>query len=289
VKISKEIKVGLLVIFSSFILYIGFNFLKGNEVFSSNNIYYTIYSNSAGLNLSNPILINGFSVGSVKDIKILKDRNYSILVVFEVKKDIIINKKTIAKLITSDLLGSRAIELIISKKGASLNNHDTILGDIEQSLKDVFISSTAPVIDDINITVRLINNFINKISNSKINLIFYNIREITSNLKSIIFINKNNINVTVSNIAKISNILANKENGISFFLSELNKSVNKLNLIFDKKNKGTLIQLIYDESIYYNFNKVLIDLDKILVDFKKNPNRYVSFSIFGKNDKNLKK
>jgi phospholipid/cholesterol/gamma-HCH transport system substrate-binding protein len=228
-------------------------------------------------------------VGSVKDIKILKDRNYSILVVFEVKKDIIINKKTIAKLITSDLLGSRAIELIISKKGASLNNHDTILGDIEQSLKDVFISSTAPVIDDINITVRLINNFINKISNSKINLIFYNIREITSNLKSIIFINKNNINVTVSNIAKISNILANKENGISFFLSELNKSVNKLNLIFDKKNKGTLIQLIYDESIYYNFNKVLIDLDKILVDFKKNPNRYVSFSIFGKNDKNLKK
>ena len=159
----------MLIIFSLTIFYIGLNFLKGNEIFSEKNTYYTIYNKSAGLNISNPILINGFCVGMVKDIKILKNKNYSILVTFKIDKDLLIKDSTIAKLVSSDLLGSRAIELITSEVGTPLKNYDTIIGDIEQSLKDVFIESTTPVIDDINITIRLINNFITNISNYLVN------------------------------------------------------------------------------------------------------------------------
>ena len=132
----------MLIIFSLTIFYIGLNFLKGNEIFSKKNTYYTIYNKSAGLNISNPILINGFCVGMVKDIKILKNKNYSILVTFKIDKDLLIKDSTIAKLVSSDLLGSRAIELITSEVGTPLKKYDTII-DLE---KDSSVVSADPKI-----------------------------------------------------------------------------------------------------------------------------------------------
>jgi len=280
-RLNKEIKIGLLSIFSLTIFYIGLSFLKGNEIFSSKNIYYTIYNKSAGLNISNPILINGFCVGMVKNIKILQNRDYSILVTFEVDKNLLIKNSTIAKLISSDLLGSRAIELIIPEIGVPLKNYDTIVSDIEQSLKDVFIESTTPVIDDINITVRLINSFITNISKEKINMAFSNLEKATQKIKEIININKKNINIAGNNIANISNTFSDEKNGIKPLLNKLNKIGSKVEGIFNKKNKsrGTLKKIIHDESLYINFNKLLINLNEILVDLKKNPKRYINISL----------
>ena len=77
---SKEFKVGLLTIISGTILYLGFNFLKGKDFFSKTNKYYTIYANIDGLNVSNPVIVNGFSVGRVSAIRIMQELDNKVLV-----------------------------------------------------------------------------------------------------------------------------------------------------------------------------------------------------------------
>jgi hypothetical protein len=64
-KISNELKVGLLAVAAIFILIIGFNFLKGQSVFSKPFILYARFPNIGSLEKSNLVKINGLDVGTV--------------------------------------------------------------------------------------------------------------------------------------------------------------------------------------------------------------------------------
>ena len=64
-KITNETKVGILAAFSIAALIIGYNFLKGNSLFSSETLLYARYTRVDGLAISKPVLINGFQIGRV--------------------------------------------------------------------------------------------------------------------------------------------------------------------------------------------------------------------------------
>ncbi|MBV5343098.1 MCE family protein, partial [bacterium] len=66
---TREVKVGIMVTISIFVLYFGLNFLKGIDVFSPISTYYAVYNNIDGLVPSSPILIKGYKVGQVEEIK----------------------------------------------------------------------------------------------------------------------------------------------------------------------------------------------------------------------------
>ncbi len=85
---SKEFKVGILVTIIIFIIYVGANFLKGKDIFSTSNIYYTTYQNVKGLNKGNPITLNGLSVGRIQNIDILPKEPHKIQVTLAVDKKI---------------------------------------------------------------------------------------------------------------------------------------------------------------------------------------------------------
>ena len=55
-KISNETKVGALTVIAIVMLILGYNYLKGNELFSSTNTYYAIYDNIDGLTPSNAVM-----------------------------------------------------------------------------------------------------------------------------------------------------------------------------------------------------------------------------------------
>ncbi|MCG8340398.1 MAG: MlaD family protein [Cytophagales bacterium] len=308
-KLSKEVKVGLLATIALTSLYLGFNFLKGRALFSSRNTYYVIYDSSEGLAVSNPVIINGFSVGIVKDIKLLQDEDFKIIVAFEVKKEIKVTDATIAKLISSSLWGGKAIELIISKAGNPLQNHDTIPGAIEKDVTDIFKESAVPVLKNANATILLLNDFITNLSNNKeeVNATFSNLEEATRRLKEIISVNQGNFNTISKNLAKLSTAFFDEKNGLTSLLAKLNrlageveegrikKMVEKLSNMLAyieealgkaNEGEGTLGKLLYNDSLYTNLNNTLADLDKLLIDLRENPKRYIHFSVFGANKKN---
>src|SRR5438874_2130278 len=113
-KLSKEIKTGILVVISISIFVYGFNFLKGKNFFSERRIFYAVYPEVAGIVEANPVQLNGFKVGRVKDIQLF-GTNGKIIVTFAISdKNLNIPKNSVAKIISSDLLGAKAIQLIPS-------------------------------------------------------------------------------------------------------------------------------------------------------------------------------
>ena len=110
-KISKEFKVGVLVVIAGAIFYLGFNFLKGVDFFSPTRTYFVDYENIDGLTVSNPVVINGMTVGRVKELQLIPGKETKIVVTLDVDDQIPVNTITTATLVSSDLLGGKMIVL----------------------------------------------------------------------------------------------------------------------------------------------------------------------------------
>jgi phospholipid/cholesterol/gamma-HCH transport system substrate-binding protein len=113
VKLSKEVKVGLVTVIAIGCFLYGFSFLKGKNLFSNQRKFYAVYSNIDGLVEANPLMINGFRVGMVGNITLAKDTSKKVIVTLILNDEVDIPVNSIAKVISSDILGSKAVELQI--------------------------------------------------------------------------------------------------------------------------------------------------------------------------------
>ncbi|RLD27212.1 MAG: MCE family protein, partial [Bacteroidetes bacterium] len=125
-KISTEFKIGFFVIVAIAVAYWGINYLKGNDVFSKERIYFGVYERIDGLAPSNAVSINGFPIGLVRNIKLLPENNNRILVEFAITNpDILIPTDSEARIFSSDLLGSKQVSITIGKNLEYVQPGDT--------------------------------------------------------------------------------------------------------------------------------------------------------------------
>ena len=311
-KITNETKVGVLAAVAITVLIVGYSFLKGNDVFSRENEFYAIYPRVDGLTVSKPVLVNGYQIGRVSDLTLQADGR--ILVQFKVNPEYGIPKNTIAKLESTDLLGGKAIvfelgngsdlavdgdtlnanvkrdlmdqvEPVQKKAEQIISRMDSVLTSVNSTLSPEFqrnfdrsFASIARTLETLEKTTKTVDGLVTNQS-SKISLIITNLESISTNLKN----NNSTITKIVNNFDKISDDVA-KAN-FAQTITEANKAVADLQVIINKVNSGngTVGQLINDERMYNNLNNAAANLDKLIVDLKANPKRYVSFSVFGGN------
>lgn len=314
-KISKEFKVGLVFIIAIAALVWGFNYLKGINLFSSQKTYYAIYEHVNGLVKANPVSISGLKVGQVKDIYFAPGNTGLIVVSMSITTDLPIPENTIANIYSSDLMGSKAIELKLGSSNKYIQDGDTLPSLVEASLKDAvnqqirplknkaedLISSIDSVVvmvqavfnrksrEDIANALESVKNTLNSLENASSNIdtivqsqagrlanILYNLDMITTNIEN----NNDKIDRIIDNFASISDSLAKAEIPRTF--NNINSTVNDLAVIAEKINsgEGTLGMLINDDELYNNLKQASSDLEILLQDIKTNPKRYVRFSIF---------
>ncbi|MGB4401193.1 MAG: MlaD family protein [Daejeonella sp.] len=309
-KITNETKVGVLAAVAIAILIIGYSFLKGNDVFSSENEFYATYDRVDGLAVSKPVLVNGYQIGRVSDLTL--QPNGQILAQFKIDPEYAIPKNTIARLESTDLLGGKAIVFELGTGSDFAQDGDTLNANIQQNLTDQIepiqkkaeqiiarldsvltsvnstlspefqrnfdksFASIARTLETFERTTKTVDGLVSTQS-SKIAGIMTNLESITSNFKN------NNAKITniMNNFEKVSDDVA-KAN-FAQTIAEANKAVADLQTIVNKVNtgQGTLGQLINDEKMYNNLNNAAANLDKLMIDLKANPKRYVSFSVFG--------
>ncbi len=134
-KLSKEFKIGLGVVVAIAAFIWGLNFLKGSNLFSHKYYLYAVYPKIDGLIPANPLLVNGYKIGQVSNIQLIKKGNdYQVLVKFLLTEDLKIHKGSVAKAISSDLLGSKAVEIIYSNSTEYVNSGDSLLAETEECL-----------------------------------------------------------------------------------------------------------------------------------------------------------
>jgi len=313
VHLSKEFKIGLLSVISITLLYIGFNFLKGIDFLASTNKYYTVYENIGGLQVSNSVIIKGFSVGRVSNITYDQNRGNKIIVELDINGSIVLDDSTVAVLESEGFLGGKAIEL---KMPAVITNPlkggDTLRSEIALGIFESLTEQTGPVADDIGALIRQLNieleNFhetelllretINKI-NSNLDQTYLMIKENRENFK----ITMENLNGLTLNLKDASSELKPLLLDADVFLDSLNNlelsstlesisnSMDNLNLLLKNLNEGegSMGKLLHDDSLYHYLTKTAADLDSLFIDLRENPNRYVQVSVFGKKDKTEKK
>ncbi|WEK21102.1 MAG: MlaD family protein [Candidatus Pedobacter colombiensis] len=313
-KIANETKVGILAAFSIALLIIGYNFLKGNAIFSDETVLYAKYPRVDGLGVSKPVLINGFQIGRVDKLQLQSDG--SILATLKIKGKYEIPKNSIARLEGTDLLGSKAIvltlgtgtdyaqdgdflnanvakglletvqpvqkktELIIAKMDSILTSVNTILNPNFQKNVDKSFNSIAATLSSLESTSKKVDNLVGSES-SRISAILANAESISTNFKK----NNEKINSILDNIHTISDQVAAAN--FKQTIENANKAVADLQGIVGKINsgQGTLGLLVNDKKMYENLTNASKNLDSLMIDLKQHPKRYVHFSIFGKKDK----
>jgi phospholipid/cholesterol/gamma-HCH transport system substrate-binding protein len=318
-KVSNETKVGVLTVVAITLLVLGFNMLKGKNLFSSDKTIYAVYQQVNGLQPANFVQVNGLKVGSVSDLNILDNNAGRILVTLRITKDINIPRNSVAR-ITGDLLGTKAVQIDFGNANEYLKSGDTIYAAVDGSITDALkeqlnplvkkLETTLSAVDSVLLTVNAIfdttteanlrvaithlkntmGNFsatsgsLNRMldpNNGNVQATFNNLAEITDNLK------KNNDKITgiLANAEKATGTLANGQLDTS--LQDLQHTMANLDQMTTKLNnsEGSLGLLMNDKKVYNNLQNSLSSLNKLLEDLRVNPKRYVHFSLFGRKDK----
>jgi phospholipid/cholesterol/gamma-HCH transport system substrate-binding protein len=305
---SNELKVGFLALLAFLILYFGFNFLKGNDVFSTARVYYVEYDNVDGLMVSNQVMVNGIEVGKVKKVEILPENANKILVTLRLSQDIVIPDKTVAVLSDGALLGGKIIRLRLEGKG-NLAEDSFLKGETEVGVTALLKERAIPVIanaDSLLVSFRQISNKFDH-TGTYLNTLLKTSNETVSNINGsvngIVADNKANIAQISSNMKTLSTDLIETEKQLRPLLSKFNTVADSLNALKIGKTlkevdatvislkkivqglergEGTAGKLIKNDSLYLGLNKTIVDLDKLLLDFRLQPKRYIGISVFGK-------
>jgi phospholipid/cholesterol/gamma-HCH transport system substrate-binding protein len=314
VKIKNETKVGVLAAFAIALLIIGYNFLKGNSIFSSETELYAMYTQVDGLGVSKPVLINGFQIGRVDKLELQRDGR--IKATLKIKDEYEIPVNTIARLESTDLLGGKAVvmvlgnskqmatdgyvlnanvekslmesvqpvqkkaELIITKMDSILTSVNSILNPNFQKNVDKSFTSIASTLASLEGTSKKVDALVGSES-SKLSSILSNVETITVNFKN----NGAKIDAILTNL----NTVTDKAAALNFkaTIDNANKAVADLQGMVSelKAGKGTLGKLLNDDEMYKNLSNASKNLDNLMIDLKANPKRYVHFSVFGGGNK----
>jgi len=314
-KVTRHTKLGILITVSVVIFLWGMNYLKGIDFFKKNTTYYVLYSRIDGLVKSSAVTINGYQVGQVRDIGFSNKNDGSLLVSFILEGDFLLPKGSVARIVSSDIMGTRSIKLEINPSNDYYGNHDTIPGSIEGDLKEQVSMQVLPLKNkaeqlllSLDSAITVVTYIFNKEARENlaesfehINQTIMNIKETSGMLNELMQSQYVNIQGTIANLKQItdtlnsssgsfSNIVENVS-GISDSIASMNirqvlldvsQATEGLHSIIQKVNnsEGTAGLLINDEELYRNLARLGVSLDGLVNDLRNNPKRYVHFSAF---------
>ncbi len=306
--ISNELKTGILVIFGVGLFIFGFSYLKSNDIFVSDRTFYAIYSDVEGVVNGTPVTVNGLPVGNIQNISFFK-RN-QLLVKFRVENDIEFSVNSLAQIYETGLIGGKALAIIPSyDKSRIAVSNDTLKSAIAPGLTDLVnkkITNLQVKIESMVMSADSVLFKINRVfddstrynlrkSVSDFNLTISDLKETSSIIKSIVQSNKNEVDLTISNVSKISKDLSDisstlNKGEMDVTLSNIKKSSEDLSQILKdiNKGKGSIAKMINNDSLFNNLNNASRSIDLLLEDIRINPKRYIHFSFFGKKNKPFK-
>ena len=317
-KINNETKTGILVVVAVGILIIGFNFLKGKNIFQEENKLYAVYTDVQGLAKSNPVIINGLRVGRIDRLDGGRDLK-SIIVTIVLFKPVDIPKNSLA-LINPTLLGSPSMEIKLGSGTNYLNSGDTLITSASAGAFDEALKLINPVLYEVKNSVRSLDSVLHIVTNVFDVNTKNNVRDIVANLNAI----TKSFAVSAVSLETMMDAqqgaLAHSFDNVQLFTKNLNANNDKFNAIVgnaqiasknlaavnlqstvDSLNvainnfkegsakinskDGSLGLLLNDKELYNNLESTANKLNILLDDIRVHPKRYVNISIFGKKDR----
>lgn len=290
---SKELVIGLTTVATVICFIWGYNFLKGKNVFKAKHDYYAFYEHVHGLDVGQPVTINGYKIGQVTEITFDASFGGDLLVGFHISKPIDFSKDTKVKIYDMDIMGAKGLQLEPGTSNVFAVSGDTLQGDIQISLTEQLTKQFVPIKDG---TERLINvldstlRSITVLTEKASYLIEVNHQSITSaagnidTLSQTLNAQRKDFETILDNMKSFSKDLADSD--VEQTISQVEKTMSNLDIVLAEINsgKGSLGKLIKDGKLYVEMSESMSQLELLLEDMREHPKRYVHFSLFGRKD-----
>ena len=298
-KLTKEIKIALVAIVGILIMYFGINFLKGMNLFSTNNAYYMTFDDIQGLGASTPIYADGYKVGIVDGLEYDYKENGPIKVKVDIIKDLRIPQGSKAEIV-KDLMGNLQVNLLLANNPRERVEPGGIIpGAVNGGMMDK-AANLVPVVEKMLPKLDSILTSVNALlADPALAASLHNVETITSNLT----VSTRELNTLMAGLNKQVPGMIGKANGVMDNTNRLKANLasldvqgtlNKVNQTLESahqfteklnSNQGSLGLLMNDTKLYDNLTSTMSHADSLVIDLKAHPKRYVHFSVFGRKDK----
>lgn len=305
---KKEVKIGIYAVVILLCAWAGIRFLSGVDVFGRHAIYYAHYEQVNGVQNAAAVMIRGVKIGKVSEIRVSPDDPTSVEVVLSIPRSYRLPVDSEAKIFSTSIMGSKAIEIVLGsspeilESGSNINSGYTKdLMAVADSELDYYKDKITTLVENFNTTLKSLNSLVDN-NNKSITEALAHLNSITAGLDGVIGRDKQqladivasidkftkalsensaHIDSIMTNVDSVTSALAEKNSGES-----LGESLAELNSVLAKINggEGTVGRLICDEQLYANLNQASANLSALLADLKEHPKRYVHFSLFGAKD-----
>lgn len=311
-KISNELKVGILAVVAIAALIFGFRFLKGKDVFNHKPKLYAIFKSVGGLEKSNLVKINGLAIGSVYQIEPADPNVNNIKVTLSITQDVNIPDNSVAY-ISGSLLG--ASEVVI-EKGSSTKYfrdegmiktrvEDGLLGDLSSEAKPL-MGKVRTVADSLTLLLSHFNNTLDVPTQRNLQETIANLKYTVASLNAVLTGVEKPLAASLNNMSAFTESLKRNNGQIDTILGNANrfsKGLSELELkqTMDTLNatvvalrsavngisdpNGSIGALMSDRQLYNRLNGVALSAEILLDDIRVHPKRYVNISVFGKKNK----
>jgi len=305
-RLSREVKTGILAIGAILLFIFGYSYLKGTNLLEKNRTFYVKYQNVEGLAKSAQVTINGLVVGKVQKID-FANATGGLVVEFTVERDFDFSKESLVRIYSSGLIGGKSLGIFPEYSSKNIaQTGDTLRGEIEDGMLSAVTKALGPLEKKVNNTLSTVDTLLLSFTDivdertrqnlkeaiENLNTTLNSFSGVSESLNGILAKNNNkldrtftNLDITASNFAKLSDSLSKLETGK--LVEDLQDVVTRFDRIVEglDKGEGSIGKLLKDDKLYQNLEGASRQLEELLQDVKLNPKRYVHISVFGKKNK----
>lgn len=291
-KYSREIKVAVLAAVALFLLYFGFNFLKGVNVFRPVQSYYGRFADVDGLVEQAAVYIRGYKVGQVDEITYDFSKDSAFLISISVNDDIALPSGTRMAIGQNGLMGGTAIFLLLPQENGPILAEGSFLPtslipSVMDEVQSGLLARINTAVEDIDSLVLAVSSQLqgDRIASilTSVDSITYSLTSVSADLVTVTSDVRTFTSHSLPSISERADTLLSSAGRIAYKVDTLADHVNGIVSAVDA-GEGTLGALVRNPELYRSLDSTLVSIDSLITDIKAHPKRYINVTIFGRKD-----
>lgn len=308
-KISNEIKIGVVVITAILVTYFGFRLMRDVPLIGLSNQVEVVYDRVDGLSAGSIVYLKGVKIGSVKSLELVPDD--SILVVLTLDDDRQIPVGSVARVSSASLIDGKSITIeksasteMVPFNGRIKGVYDVSFFENLSSQSEGLSGNVTQTADQLTELTSRLNQMLDQQNRDNVAKSLQGIGSATETLSGLLDDKKEEIEQLIESASntmqqldqlsasggpKVDSLLTTLEATLADLRTssdELETSLQQLSEILTKINQGegSLGLLVNDPQLYQNLDSLSMELTELTRSLNENPKRILRhlklFSIF---------